>query len=231
MTMDGTMKLLARRLGLTCLVCAAVLAAGIWAHGCGHMIPVHAQNSGADPLAGTIPADKLIVLGTHYAPGEDLEALDVKVLAGAKRSIDLAAYSLTDPAIVDALAARAAGGVKIRLYLDRGELQAECRGDATCGRIALHKLIGVPGVEIRVKRSLVLMHLKSYEVDDWIVRDGSANFSEAGERRQDNSAVYETFLAQVSAFESEFSTIWSRPDNLTVAEAVQAGKPAPVTGP
>jgi phosphatidylserine/phosphatidylglycerophosphate/cardiolipin synthase-like enzyme len=163
-----------------------------------------------------------LLRGTSYAPGENLEAMDTTAIASAASSIDIAAYSLTDPAIVDALAAKAKQGVKVRIYLDRGELQAECRGDITCSRVALSRLIGLPGVEIRVKFSKVLMHLKSYQIDGGLVRDGSANFSQQGERGQDNSATWSTDLTVEVTFRVEFAALWNRPGNLTVADAIKA---------
>jgi phosphatidylserine/phosphatidylglycerophosphate/cardiolipin synthase-like enzyme len=159
-------------------------------------------------------------IGTSYSPEENLEGLDVAAIASASSSIDLAAHSLTDPFVIGELAAQAKAGIKVRIYLDRGELQAECREDVTCARVQLSRLIGLPGVEIRVKLSKVLMHLKSYQVDGGLVRDGSANFSEQGERSQDNSATWSTNPSIAAAFRAKFDGMWNRPGNLTVAQAV-----------
>jgi hypothetical protein len=169
-------------------------------------------------------------VGTYYSPDTNLETLDVAALGTARHSIDLAAFSLTDQAIIAKLADRASHGVAVRIYLDRGELQSECRGDATCARSPIHALIGLPGVEIRVKYSKVLMHLKSYVVDAAIERDGSANFSEQGEYRQDNSAIFTTAQSAVVGFEQKFQAMWSRKDNLSVAQAV-AVSPTPQGSP
>ncbi len=171
--------------------------------------------------AAPAPTVAQLLAGTSYSPETNLETLDGAALASAKHSIDLAAFSLTDEQLIDVLAAQARAGVAIRIYLDRGELQAECQGDATCARIPLSKLIGLPGVAIKVKNSKVLMHLKSYEVDRSLVRDGSANFSEAGERRQDNSATFSADVRSQAPFEVKFKTMWERPDNLTVAQALE----------
>jgi phosphatidylserine/phosphatidylglycerophosphate/cardiolipin synthase-like enzyme len=161
-------------------------------------------------------------IGTFYSPEMNLELLDSKALGLAKGTIDLAAFSLTDDSVVESIDYAAAHGVKVRIYLDRGELQSECRGDITCARIPLSHLIGRPGVEIRVKFSKVLMHLKSYEVDNFLLRDGSANFSLQGERNQDNSAVFTQDGNALTGFERKFQAMWDRKDNLTVAQAVTA---------
>jgi hypothetical protein len=39
----------------------------------------------------------------HYAPGEDLESIDVALIGEAGKQIDRAAYVLTDAAVVQAL--------------------------------------------------------------------------------------------------------------------------------
>jgi hypothetical protein len=186
-----------------------------WAQGSGVVRP-------ALPVSDSNTAQ--LLTGTSYSPETNLEKLDVTALASARNSIYLVAFSLTDKAICDELAAQARAGVPERIYLDRGELQAECRGDSTCARIPLSELIGLPGVEIRVKHSKMLMHLKSYVVDKSLIRDGSANFSEQGERSQDNSASFSADPRTVAAFAVKFRTMWDRPDNLTVAQALVEAK-------
>jgi hypothetical protein len=178
------------------------------------------------------PTSTALPDGTFYSPETNLEQLDTQVLASAHSSIALAAFSLTDQAIINALVERAAHGINELIYLDRGELQAECRGDVTCARSPIHVLIGTPNVEIRVKRSKVLMHLKGYAIDlfdgqgyyVYLTRDGSANFSEQGERLQDNSAIFTQDSKAGLAFSSKFRAMWARPDNLTVAQAVTEAK-------
>jgi phosphatidylserine/phosphatidylglycerophosphate/cardiolipin synthase-like enzyme len=197
------------------LLVLAIAASGlcVWVASCG-------GGGGKLVFAQAVEPGVAFLPGTFYSPDTDLEKLDVQALDVAKATVDYAAFSLTDQAIADELKALAGRGVKVRIYLDRGELQAECRGDVTCARIPLHELIGLPGVDIRVKYSKVLMHLKSYEVDNFLVRDGSANFSVQGESRQDNSATFSTDGTALVKFSRKFEAMWGRPDNLTVAQAV-----------
>src|ERR1700689_4188053 len=57
----------------------------------------------------------------HYAPHENLESLDARAIRRAELSIDMAAYVLSDPRIIEALTDAAERGVLIRLYLDRSQ--------------------------------------------------------------------------------------------------------------
>ena len=158
---------------------------------------------------------------THYSNPGSLVPIDLSIISTAKKSLDVAAYTLVDAEIVQAILAAAQRGVLVRLYVDRTELEAEARGDPSLTRWHGRILLGSPNVEIKVKESSVLMHLKSYLVDGSTLRDGSANFSPGGEIQQDNSLTVTDDTPACAAFLSKFETMWARPDNLTVAQAVQ----------
>ena len=55
---------------------------------------------------------------THYAPSENLERIDVAQIDAATTTLDMAAFVLSDVAVIEAMSQAAARGVKIRLYRD-----------------------------------------------------------------------------------------------------------------
>jgi phosphatidylserine/phosphatidylglycerophosphate/cardiolipin synthase-like enzyme len=67
----------------------------------------------------------------HYGPGEDMERSDVALIREAAKQIDVAAYVLTDSAVIGAPREAAARGVKVRvgvtLARPRGYLSSTCR--------------------------------------------------------------------------------------------------------
>lgn len=158
---------------------------------------------------------------THYSNPASLTATDAAALAAARSTIDFAAYSLTEPSVISALLTRAQAGVKIRLYLDRSEIEAEARGNPAMPTCPLHLLFNQPNIQIKVKASMILMHLKSYVVDGKALRDGSANFSPLGETEQDNSATFTDDAQAVENFATKFSAMWNRPDNLSPTAAIE----------
>ncbi len=161
------------------------------------------------------------MLTTHYTNPGSATALDTAALAAATTTIDFAAYSLTEPSVIAALAARAQAGVKIRLYLDRSELEAEARGNPALPSCPLNRLLNQPNITIRVKASMILMHLKSYAVDGKTLRDGSANFSPLGETEQDNSATFTDDPQTVANFAAKFQAMWERADNMSTTAAIE----------
>jgi phosphatidylserine/phosphatidylglycerophosphate/cardiolipin synthase-like enzyme len=203
---------------------------------CGCQVPV------------TLPghADGVAVSGagveTHYSPTENLEHYDLALLRSAHSSIDLCGFSFTDEAVGDAIAAAAHRGVRVRVYLDRGqtddELERAAKHDDAerpsghkrdveyadglfeeqeipepSSEAVIARLAATPNVEVKIKHSRVLMHLKSYEVDGQTLRSGSANFSASALKRQDNDLVLTHDATSVRRFELDFNQLWARPDN------------------
>lgn len=150
----------------------------------------------------------------HYAPDEDLEAIDVGLLSSAQRSIDISAYSLTDPNIVSTIELRAQSGVKVRIYRDHESTLEELRRESPP---LILELSQTPNIEVRVKRSTVLAHLKAFSIDQHILRTGSANFSRSAEEHQDNDLIIIRDPNLVARFETKFDGMWSRSDNQTLA--------------
>ena len=205
---------------------------------CGCQVPV-SPGLRADLAAGS-SSDAGVE--THYSPTENLEHYDLALLRSAHKSIDLCGFSFTDEAVGDAIESAARRGVRVRVYLDRGqsndELDRAAKRDGEekpSGRkrdvqyadglfeeqdvpdpsaeAVIAQLAATPNVEVRIKHSRVLMHLKSYEVDGQTLRSGSANFSASALKHQDNDLVLTHDAASVKRFELDFNQLWSRPDN------------------
>lgn len=153
----------------------------------------------------------------HYAPHENLESVDVREIGRAQLSIDMAAYVLSDPRIIQALNDAAERGVVVRLYLDRSQFAEH--GPTRGGFV--EALLAHPNVAARVKGEGVLMHLKAYAVDGEVLRTGSGNFSRSGLAAQDNDAVFITDPAVVDAFEGNFERIWARAQNIGALDATR----------
>jgi phosphatidylserine/phosphatidylglycerophosphate/cardiolipin synthase-like enzyme len=145
----------------------------------------------------------------HYSPFENLEQIDWERLDRAQHAIDIAMYAFTDRYLAEELVKLARRGVQIRLYRDREQYEQEHRNRGT----TTETLRGQHGIQIRVKRSYELMHLKAYVIDGSLLRDGSANWSPSGLKRQDNNVHFTSDPAQVEAFRQSFEQMWNRTDN------------------
>ncbi len=155
--------------------------------------------------------------GIHYAPAENLERLDADVLRRARRKIDICMYAFTDRSLAEILLDRARHGVRVRIYRDGEQFEEEQRWKGGWGSTT-NLLRGQRNIEIRVKppSQRFLMHTKAFEVDDSLLREGSANWSPAGLKNQDNSLSFVTDPAAVSGFEQNFEALWNRRENRIV---------------
>ncbi len=124
---------------------------------------------------------------------------------------------MTDRRIATRLRELAQHGVVERIYRDGSEYKSEQRHAGRYGS-AMQLLIGQPNVHIRVKPASRrdLMHLKALCANRALLRDGSANWSAAGERLQDNNARYSTDPQEIRNFERNFEALWNRPENIRV---------------
>jgi len=157
----------------------------------------------------------------HYAPEENLELVDARVIGGAELSIDMAAYVLSDRRIIEALTEAAERDVAVRLYFDKSQFSQH---GLRFGE-PIEALLAHPNVAAKVKGEGVLMHLKAYAVDGRILRTGSGNFSRPGLAEQDNDLVLISDPTAVDAFERAFEGIWSRARNIDALDTPEQGAP------
>jgi phosphatidylserine/phosphatidylglycerophosphate/cardiolipin synthase-like enzyme len=154
--------------------------------------------------------------GDHYAPAENLERLDLAAVRSTQRSLDICMYAWTDRYLAEAVAERANHGVTVRIYRDGSQYEEEERHGR--GRSAMDLLRGVRNIQIRVKppSRRALMHLKAYNSDGALLREGSANWSPAGLKEQDNSLIFLSDREAINNFEHDFEALWSRPGNMRI---------------
>ncbi len=152
----------------------------------------------------------------HYSPAENLEQIDLARLREAQHSLDIAMYAFTDKYLADAIVERARAGVKVRIYRDRSQYDQEQDRSNDKRESTTEQFRNEANIQIRVKHSKELMHLKAYLVDGRILRTGSANWSPSGLKRQDNNAHFCTDPAQIKIYQGVFEDMWNRSDNEVV---------------
>lgn len=161
----------------------------------------------------------------HFSPAENLERLEMAQLKAAAEqarrsnaSLRIAMYAFTDQAVAELLIQEADRGTVVELYRDGEQYENEERNAARFrGRSTAELFRGHRNVHIRVKPPWHsdLMHLKAWS-DGTLLREGSANWSPAALKRQDNNVRFTTNGDEVRSFLSTFEAIWRRPANLVI---------------
>ena len=160
-----------------------------------------------------------VVSENHLSPGENLEQIDLDRLEHAQRTLDIAMYAFTDRRLADELLSLARRGVRIRIYRDGEQFENEQKNaEKYNDESVMDALHGQSGIEVRVKPASRrdLMHLKAYAMDGKLLRDGSANWSLAGEKEQDNNAHFTNDPEEIQKFEKDFDEMWVRSGNTQV---------------
>ena len=149
----------------------------------------------------------------HYAPVENLERIDVELIATARLSIDAVAYSLTDWPVIQALVDAQQRGVAVRIVLDPSQRHA-------------YERLAELADSIKIKRAGPLMHLKAYAIDGAVLRTGSANLSPSGLKQQDNDLIVIREPHAAATFEDRFERVWDAAHPLyEYSKAVAAMEP------
>jgi phosphatidylserine/phosphatidylglycerophosphate/cardiolipin synthase-like enzyme len=130
------------------------------------------------------PYPRLQIDGTDlevmFSPDDRVAARLVALLRGARRSIDVMAYSFTADALAEAMLDRAHAGVRVRGVLDEGQSTAT---GAEFSRLQQ------AGLDVRLDRSDGLLHHKVIVIDGETVITGSYNFTRSAEEQNDEAVL------------------------------------------
>jgi phosphatidylserine/phosphatidylglycerophosphate/cardiolipin synthase-like enzyme len=148
------------------------------------------------PAARVDPA----VLVAATLPGAEMLPMVIGAVAGARHSLDVAMYTLTDADAVAAIESALTRGVSVRVLLDPSERPS----DPSAASLRAH------GVAVRLYRSSgEKLHAKAAIVDGSTVVLGSANWTFSG--FQHNHELDVTIPASISvaaSFEEQYQSDW-----------------------
>jgi hypothetical protein len=161
----------------------------------------------------------------HFSPSENLERPEMDHLKAAaeharaaKRPLDIAIYAFTDRILAALLVREAEQGTVMRIYRDGEQYENEERNAARFRDQSTTAMFrGQRNIHVRVKLPSPsdLMHLKAWS-DGEGLREGSATWSPAALKRQDNNLRFSRNADEVKAFEADFGAMWNRASNTIV---------------
>lgn len=125
-----------------------------------------------------------------FTPGQDCTDEIVDVLAAAKQSIYVQAYSFTSQPIAEALVAAKRRGVDVEVILDKSQYRAE--------RYSASKFLDNQGIPVWIDFRPAIAHNKIMIVDGETVMTGSFNFTKAAQEKNAENLliIHDVALAQ-----------------------------------
>lgn len=139
-------------------------------------------------------------LQTCFSPAENCDKVIVDYIKSAKKSIDMAIYSLALSEIHDALIEAKQNGIKIRIIADQSQSE---------GQTSKVPKIIQQGFDIRFGVQKGVMHNKFTIVDGEWLETGSYNYSYSASRMNAENQIYLNDPGVLSRFQAEFENLWS----------------------
>ncbi|MEO1784926.1 phospholipase D-like domain-containing protein [Thermodesulfobium sp. 4217-1] len=124
----------------------------------------------------------------------------------AKKKIDVAIYSFTQPEILKALTNAKKRGVDVRVIVDREQ------SNGNVMKHAINTLL-IDKIPVKVNTHSGLMHLKMSVIDDSIATTGSYNYSKAATDTNDEMFVVVSDQAFAKKCENYFDRMWNDNEN------------------
>jgi len=154
-------------------------------------------------LAGGHPAPLAADSGpvAQTAPGQEVRSALTAALRGARRSVEVEIFVLTDPDVISELAAALRRGARVRVLLDPGQ-------DVNRPGVSLLRSVGVEARWYPVPPGAKL-HAKAGLFDRRKLLLGSANWSESGLSINHELDVLSEEPAATADFASRFEKDWS----------------------
>lgn len=149
-------------------------------------------------LAG--PALHAAQIEAHFSPSGGVAAATTAELDGAKISIDMIAYSISEPSITRALIAARARGVHVRVIVDRGQ---EAQEYSTARNLADH------AIQVYTDQREALQHNKTAVIDAATIITGSANFTHAANAENAENMLVIRDPTIAATYAADFTRHWS----------------------
>lgn len=154
-------------------------------------------------MAAPVAVSAAPVMTVGFSPSNDLGALQIVLSAidGAKRNIDVAAYSFTSKPVATALIAAGKRGVSVRVVADE---------KANNDRYTAVTFLTNQGVPVRLNSQYAIMHNKFMVVDGDTVQTGSFNYTaSAAKRNAENALLVQGSPELAKTYQAEFNRLWN----------------------
>jgi len=135
----------------------------------------------------------------YFSLYDDPEAVIIENINKAEIFIDIAMYTFTDQEISQAVIEAKERGVKVRIYLDRSQVEAPYSSS---------RLLVEQGLEVRISSNPYIMHHKFAVIDRQIVITGSYNWTASASLRNDENLLVIDDEEVILRFQRQFEKLW-----------------------
>ncbi|MBA7476780.1 hypothetical protein ES707_12175 [subsurface metagenome] len=156
-------------------------------------------------LSVTISISTLAKTEVYFSLYDNPQKEIIKNINQAESFINIAMYIFTDREIALPLIKARERGVKVRLYLDKDQVDYQY----SQSRFLVQK-----GIKTRVSTNNYIMHNKFAIIDNRILLTGSYNWTFSANNRNDENLMVIDDLEIIEIFQNQFINLWTNKYNL-----------------
>lgn len=140
------------------------------------------------------------VLGVYFSPKGGCENQILYWINRANVSIQILIYSFTLDSIGNALVKAHDGGIEVQVVFEKSQVTSYSE----------YQKLKAAGIMVRNDTNFKSMHNKIMVVDGLVVLTGSFNWSENGEKYNDENIIVINSARVATIYEEEFIKIWNK---------------------
>jgi phosphatidylserine/phosphatidylglycerophosphate/cardiolipin synthase-like enzyme len=135
----------------------------------------------------------------YFSLSDNPQKAIIKNINQAEAFINIAMYTFTDKEIALSLANAQKRGVKVRVYLDRSQIEST---------YSISRLLVQKGIKVRISSNDYIMHNKFAIIDNRILLNGSYNWTFAANNKNEENLMIIDDPEIIKIFQNQFVNLW-----------------------
>lgn len=164
--------------------------------------------SQSELVASEVQNLKVSNLDTCFSPKENCDEKLIEVINSAKKTLEVAIFSITHPKIAAAIIEAKTRGVAVRMVVDKG--QAEGKHSETDSLLAAN-------IPMKIGNASGIMHDKYSVVDGAVLETGSFNYTTSATEYNTENQIYITDKKVIQKYQENFERLWDEGKDKTKA--------------
>jgi len=136
----------------------------------------------------------------YFSLSDNPQKIIIKNINQAEAFINIAMYVFTDKEIALPLIDAQKRGVKVRVYLDRSQIEST---------YSVSRLLVQKGIKVRISTNNYIMHNKFAIIDNRLLLTGSYNWTFSANSRNDENLIVIDDPEVISIFQNQFVNLWT----------------------
>jgi phosphatidylserine/phosphatidylglycerophosphate/cardiolipin synthase-like enzyme len=151
-------------------------------------------------LSITISISTLAKTEVYFSLYDNPQKEIIKNINQSQAFINIAMYTFTDKEILLPLINAQERGVKVRVYLDRSQIEST---------YSISRLLVQKGIKVRISTNNYIMHNKFAIIDNRLLLTGSYNWTASANNRNDENLMAIDDPEIIEIFQNQFVNLWN----------------------